>query len=50
MVEEPSSEKNSSQGYSCLMHTNYQKAIDNKRNVTNVPCEAVGKLLVDHFH
>ena len=32
------------------MHTNCQKSVDNKRNSTNVPCEAIGQLLVDHFH
>ena len=50
IVEEPSSETNFSQGDPCLMHTNCQKSVDNKRNSTNVPCEAIGQLLVDHFH
>ena len=50
MVEEPLSETNFSQGDPCLMHTNCQKRVDNKRNLTNVPCEAIGQLLVDLFH
>lgn len=50
MVEEPSSETNFSQGDPYLMHTYCQKRVDNKINLTNVPCEAIGQLLVDHFH
>lgn len=50
MFEEPSNETNFSQGDPCLMHINYQKRVDNKINLTKVPCEAIGQLLVDKFH
>ena len=50
MVEEPSSKTNFGQGDPFLMHTNCQKRVDNKRNLINVPYEAIGQLIVDHFH
>ena len=49
MVEEPSSRKIFSQGDPCLMHTNCQKRVDKKINLTNVPCEAIGQLLLIIF-